>query len=102
MNEGLFKALSLILALIIVGGYIFAAVFVFHSLEALVVPAIGFSLVFIFLLYLNQNPIPPLKGPLILRCPKCGIELTIDAEFCPQCGKKLPRYNKDLGFLNNI
>jgi len=31
-----------------------------------------------------------LKIVYILRCPKCGVEASFDAEFCPQCGMKLP------------
>lgn len=90
MDKGLFKVLSSILALMIVGVYVYLAGFVFRSVEALVFPAIGFSMVFFFYFYLNQNSTPPFKGPLVLHCPKCGIELTKDAEFCPQCGMKLP------------
>jgi hypothetical protein len=36
------------------------------------------------------EPSQPLKITLTLRCPKCGAELLTDAEFCRQCGTKLP------------
>ncbi|MCJ7635772.1 zinc-ribbon domain-containing protein [Candidatus Bathyarchaeota archaeon] len=36
------------------------------------------------------EPSRPLKITLTLRCPKCGTELLTDAEFCQQCGTKLP------------
>jgi len=39
------------------------------------------------------KPSPPLKITLTLHCPKCGTELSTDAEFCPQCRTKLPPRN---------
>jgi len=38
----------------------------------------------------SQKSSLTLEYPLILHCPKCGIELTIEADLCLQCGKNLP------------
>lgn len=35
----------------------------------------------------------PSKIKITLRCSKCGTEITTNAEFCPQCGTKLPPNN---------
>jgi hypothetical protein len=99
MNEDLFKILSFILFLIIIGSWVFIAIFLvgiqssWWTILVLVVPTIGLSFVFILFFFLIQNHSPPLKGQLVLRCPKCGKELTIDDEICPQCGRKLPHLN---------
>ncbi|MCJ7770939.1 zinc ribbon domain-containing protein [Candidatus Bathyarchaeota archaeon] len=37
-----------------------------------------------------------LKTPLILRCPKCNVEVPIDAELCTQCGTRLPPHHSSV------
>jgi len=56
-------------------------------------PIIAFSFIFIIANNLKRRSSLPLETPLVLRCPKCGTELTTDAEICPQCGTKLPPPN---------
>jgi hypothetical protein len=38
-----------------------------------------------------ETSLPP-ETTLTLRCPKCGTELLTDAQFCQECGIKLPRH----------
>jgi hypothetical protein len=59
----------------------------------------GLVLVFLFF-YIpsskRSTPVPLLTTPLILHCPKCNVEVTIDAEFCPQCGTRLPPHHSSV------
>lgn len=65
----------------------------------LILPIIAFSYIIINAYNYNrrhsshlEDPLP-LETPFVIRCPKCGIELTIHTGVCPQCGTKLPPYN---------
>jgi len=91
MDEDVYKAFSLTIFVLFIGGFVFLAWLWWpNDWPVLAIAGIAFPFIFIYAFYLNQNPVPPLKGSLVLRCPRCGFELAINAEFCPECGMKLP------------
>jgi len=87
MNEKVWKAVAFLLIVVL---FITLASDILNTWPFFLVPAIALTLVFIYFLYLNQNSTPPFKGQIVLYCPKCGIELTADAEFCQRCRARLP------------